>query len=219
MNIIKELIDKFMRTVDNGLFFREPMKWLYFFFGAVAFLPAFAFLIATIYFIKFNYYTSWEIFTFVVNIICVFTFLLALGYLGWSFWSNRRRDLQQVVRIGDRINAIPIVAHYIQSVGEATFVFLFIAPIGTYIITFIIGLLNGFSIFGVRYLDVENYFKAFFALILVFIGLVIGLFGICYLGILFTHFITEKMRIKAQLANDLRDVADIQRAAILPEEM
>lgn len=110
---MKQCVDRLMRYIDSGRFFRGPIKVLYILFGIMAFIPVIL-PIALLFVPSFNdtlseFKTWWKILSYFAVFLITVYFLL-LGFFGFYYWSNRYRDLYATVRIGDKIKAIPVRA-------------------------------------------------------------------------------------------------------------
>lgn len=219
MEQIKEWMKQLLQSIDSGVFLREPMKWIYMLYAVLQFvLPlCFLYLYYQLLSSKFSigFLEGWDAFVMYLSMFLVVAWQFALAYTGFVYWKKRKEHLGREVRNGDSMVAIPVWAHYIQCSLEWTGIYLFVSVVGTYVIFFVCALLTGFDILG----GSEAMFKGFLIGVLILIALIIIFLPICYLIILLAHYIGEQMRVKAQLANDLRDVSDIQRAMTMPEEV
>lgn len=221
MNLIKHYLELMLNYIDNGTFFRDPMKLLYIIFGVLGFAaPA-----AYIYFLYDawdnlipSFLDTWPKLTLGLTYILVLVYLIAIAYAHLVFWLHRKDKLHQTVRVGDKIVAIPVYADFIQCAGEAAGIFPAISMLGAYVIFFVIGLLNGFKFIHYGPFDFGDYLEGIIYLIIGFVLLAIACFIIGYLIILVAHVISERLRIKAMLANDVRDLGDIHRAATMTEK-
>lgn len=220
MNLIKHYLELMLNYIDNGTFFRDPMKLLYVIFGIVGFAAPLVY----VYYIydEWNhlipsFLDTWPKMTLGLTYILIFVYLVAIAYAHLVFWLHRKDKLHQTVRVGDKIVAIPIYADFIQCAGEAAGIFPALALLGSYIVAFLIGLLNGFKFMNYGVNDFGDYLEAVVVLIIAFVLLAIACFIIGYLIILVAHVVSEKLRIKAMIANDVRDLGDIHRAAVMAE--
>lgn len=221
MNLIKHYLELMLNYIDNGTFFRDPMKLLYVIFGIVGFAAPLVYL----YFICDNWdgliphhLDTWPKMTLTLTYILIFVYLVGISYAHLVFWLHRKDKLHQTVRVGDKIVAIPVYADFIQCAGEAAGIFPALALLGSYIVAFLIGLLNGFKFIDYGVMDFGDYLEAVVVLIIAFVLLAIACFIIGYLIILVAHVVSEQLRIKAMLANDVRDLGDIHRAAVMTEK-
>lgn len=216
MNFIKNLLEKVLNSFDNGRFLREPVKLFYFLNGICPFVLPLICLYQVIEYNVINEYTfkSWWGFTLLIAVLAGIAWLTVLAYCAFVFWKNRIKDLDLNVRTGDSTTAMPIMAHYIKCWGESTGLILAIAPVGMYVIGFVFMFLNGFAPYGFGFSFDQFLLKTIYG-IAGFFGLLLVEFIICYPIIFVAHYISENIRIKAQIANDLRDVSDIHRAATM----
>lgn len=100
--------------IDKGSFFREPFKWLY---GVISFLNL-LFPLFVIYNVSvsgaFDFMSGGE----VVACILVFLLFIFLGIMSFSLWMNRLKKLKFTFDDKNDFIAIPVVSHFIQTVGE-----------------------------------------------------------------------------------------------------
>lgn len=222
MNIIKQYVDRLLQYIDNGRFFRTPLKTLYTLLGVCAFLPA-AFLILTLvdektrYALSFlDYLDGWSKIVVYLALFLIFVYLILLGFFGLYYWLNRKKDLYRTVREGDKIKALPTIAHIFKCLGESYGILSFLASLGVYIIAYVLLLLTGFKPLGVT--EIEGFFKFFLVGLLIIPVMAVILFLHSYLIILLTHGVSELLLIKTSVANNVSDIGDIQRASVMAEE-
>ena len=220
MNQIKFCMTKFLSLIDSGKFFIQPMRWLYVFFACLSFIPA----LYTLYWMYdkgidgiLKYAEGWVKFSgyFFCFIFAIFVIVTAI--LMYYYWMNRSHKVAHIVKEGDQIVAMPVWAHFVQSIFESSGVYIAIIPPLGSALFYVWGLVTGF-----KYIDPYGDAGDFFKILLV--GLIVwALFTfICllvsYIIILIAHFIGESIRVRAQIANDVRDLGDIHRAATLIRE-
>jgi hypothetical protein len=130
----------------------------------------------------------------------------------YFFWKDRCRKMNQAVRVGDQIVALPLWAHLNQSLGESLGVYIGIVPSIGGILLYIWGLLTGFE-----YLDLfgNNIMQTIFISLLALAAFILVNIFIGFVIVLISHFISESIKISAQIANDVRDLGDIHRAATM----
>lgn len=224
IKLIKLFIDKLLHYIDNGKFFREPMKIFYLVNGFLPAITPIAYSVAFLFFVfgelipnDHKYENIWTKFLVITGGSLIGAWLAVIALLSIFYWINRKNQLTRTVRVGDNIKAIPIIAHYITCAGESTGLMLALTPLGSYIIVYVMVLLGGYSLLPG---GIELSLLPIVAIggVVGFALLVIAMFLICYPIVLLSHVVGEKLRIKAQLANDLRDVSDIHRAATMTEE-
>lgn len=191
-----------MLLIDNGKLIKTPFKWLYTVFAILAFIPLLAFLGCAAYFwddgICFLGVGFWNIFV-TVFIAILFAYSLLIIALGvYNFWINRKIMLDKVVKTGSRIFAIPLIADINQCLGESNSIQLVAHAVFAVILAFISLVLTGGC--GFYY---EGHF-ILYPLIAVAGLLIVAL--LAYLNVLTVRFVAEKLRIRAGLANDVRDI-------------
>ena len=201
--MIKRIIDQLMIAVDNGKIIKKPFKWLYVLSGALCTLPMLAGIGVIIWQWEeiFNLLNPnfWTDFVCIMMAFFVVYALLIYAIWGWYFWKNRKEDLDGVIRTGSRTVAIPLVAHLNQSSGEHTSLFLVYISVVSFVLAYVTCMLtNAFD------------FWNDFGFILYLIGGIIGLAAIAvvaYLYLLFVRFISERIRLLAQIGNDVHHMA------------
>lgn len=211
---IKQILSQFLQFIDNGVLLKKPMKWLYLLNAVLPFLIPVGVLVALIsnarYDLNADYVGVW---TSVVGYVFILLFVAALfivAYVNFLFWMNRKQRLDTVVRTGDDIVAIPLLANLVQCVGESHAIFVGLVPPVAAALFYLFGLLTGIDRF---------YSSGKFAWGLALVALVaLGAAAAAYIIVLFSHFIAERLRLLPQIANDVRDMGDIHRATAQIDE-
>lgn len=107
-------LDPVWRYIDNGSFFREPFRWLYIAIAALNLLFPFVVIFLSIESGIFKYMPGGAIFACVL----IFILLLALAAMSFLLWMNRQKKLKDMLHEKNEFVAIPMVSHFIQTVGE-----------------------------------------------------------------------------------------------------
>ena len=213
MNLIKQYVDRLLQYIDSGRFFRSPIKVFYILIGVTTFLPVFL-PIVLLFIPQVHYFISslgtWPTIVSYLGVLVLIVYFLALGFFGFFYWRNRQRDLYATVRVGDKIKAIPVCAHIIRSLGEWNGIYLFVSTMGAYLILYALALISGGG-------DFEGFLIILFGGLLAIPLLCLALFLISYPIILSAHAISERLLIRALVANNVSDLGDIHRAAVMPE--
>ena len=102
------------RFIDNGSFFREPFRWLYMAIAVLNLLFPLIVIFGAIGSGVFEYMSGGAIFAFVL----VFILLIALGIMSIVLWMDRQKKLKVQLREENEFVAIPMVSHFIQTLGE-----------------------------------------------------------------------------------------------------
>lgn len=102
------------RFIDNGSFFREPFRWLYMAIAVLNLLFPLIVIFGAIGSGVFEYMSGGAIFAFVL----VFILLIALGIMSFVLWMDRQKKLKVQLREENEFVAIPMVSHFIQTLGE-----------------------------------------------------------------------------------------------------
>lgn len=213
MKLIKQYVDRLLQYIDSGRFFRSPIKVFYILIGVSTFLPVFL-PIVLLFIPQVHYFISsqgtWPTIVSYLGVLVLIVYFLVLGFFGFFYWRNRQRDLYATVRVGDKIKAIPVCAHIIRSLGEWNGIYLFVSTMGAYLILYVLALISGGG-------DFEGFLIILFGGLLAIPLLCLILFLISYSIILSAHAISERLLIKAIVANNVSDLGDIHRAAVMPE--
>ncbi|WP_299366759.1 hypothetical protein [uncultured Porphyromonas sp.] len=213
MKLIKQYVDRLLQYIDSGRFFRSPIKVFYILIGVSTFLPVFL-PIVLLFIPQVHYFISsqgtWPTIVSYLGVLVLIVYFLVLGFFGFFYWRNRQRDLYATVRVGDKIKAIPVCAHIIRCLGEWNGVYLFVSTMGAYLILYVLALISGGG-------DFEGFLIILFGGLLAIPLLCLILFLISYSIILSAHAISERLLIKAIVANNVSDLGDIHRAAVMPE--
>ncbi len=208
--MIKNLFYKLLQLIDDKRFLIKPLKWFYYFKGGLPFIFPLLFIIAIIESEAIHFYSTWAEIVAWVFIVLFTLFLLFIAYINFLFWFDRARQLETIVRPGDSIVAIPLLADNIKNNGESFAILLSSSIIVGAVFFYLFLLLTG---------EGDIYRRGHFLIALLIIIVLTALCAmIAYFIILFTHFVAEKLRMRAQMCNDLRDVADIHRAATMENE-
>lgn len=213
MKLIKQYVDRLLQYIDSGRFFRSPIKVFYILIGVSTFLPVLL-PIVLLFIPQVNDFIDslggWATIVSYVGVLVLIVYFLALGFFGFFYWRNRQRDLYATVRVGDKIKAIPVCAHIIRSLGEWNGIYLFVSTMGAYLILYVLALISGGG-------DFEGFLIILFGGLLAIPLLCLALFLISYPIILSAHAISERLLIRALVANNVSDLGDIHRAAVMPE--
>lgn len=215
MKTIGTYLEKLLGWIDNGSFFISPMKWIYTVFAYLSFIPPFL----LVYFIfelsdegLFKYMSGWSKFTAYLFCLIFLAVVVFAAFLMYYFWKNRCKKIDQAVRVGDQIVALPLWAHFNQSLGESLGVYIGIVPSIAGVLIYIWGLLTGFeylNMFG------NNILQTIFISLLALVAFILANILIGFVIVIVSHFISECIKLSAQIANDVRDLADIHRAATM----
>ena len=138
------LLNPVLTCIDNGHFFRKPVQWLYVAIGVLNFLLPFTLLFKAIDSGMLNVMSGKYIFFFILFIII----LIALAWGSYLLWMNRKDKLKQVISEENEFIAIPIMAHFTQTLGEWLGLYI---GIGGFIFSLIMAVSNmEIDLFGTR---------------------------------------------------------------------
>lgn len=220
MDFIKHYFFKLLSWIDNGMFFINPTKWGYTILAWLSFLLPIA---AGILFYMayeedvFGSVNGWDKYSLILLFIVFFVFVCVAAYMNYLFWIHRRSAINSTVKVGDQIVTIPVFAHFVQSWGESAGLLLGLLPSIAVVLLYLWGILTGF-----HNLDLfDNFFKNLFGGLVVVILVVAACCYVGYCHVFIARWLGECMRLRAQIANDVRDLGDIHRAATfeVPEEV
>lgn len=201
--MIKRIIDQLMTSIDNGKLIKKPFKWLYVLSGVFCAVPLLAGIGVIIWQwdVLFNLLDPnfWTDFVSILMAFLVVYALLIYAIWGWYFWKNRKANLDGVIPTGSRTVAIPLIAHNTQSTGEHFSLTLVYIAVVSFVLAYVACMLtNAFEFW--------NKFGFILYLIAGVVGIgVVAL--VAYLNLLFVRFLTERIRLLAQIGNDVHHMA------------
>ena len=198
-----------VKLIDDGKFFVNPMCWWFWVKGCILFLlPLFGAYKITDMWSMMSYATGYQKTIFFVMSLLLFVALCAISYYNFVYWRNRAHLLPSLVKPGDRVVAMPLVANNIKFTGEA--LGMLIAAIGTTlaILAFVFMILSGVGGFYSN-----DFIEKFLLLLLGCVGLTLGSWILGYGFVILARFISESINIRVHITNDLRDIADVERNA------
>lgn len=212
MEQIKNYFFRLLELIDNGRYLIRPFKWMYLMNAILSWAPAVFFIVAVIGQLEpsLRYTEGWTKIVCILGIFIFFVFLLFVGYLGFLFWTNRKKRIDDIVKEGDSAIAIPLFADWVKCIGESCGMFLgLVIPIGL-IVLYMFFLLTGY----------QGFYKdgTFIIVLFAMLGIIVVCEIASYFIILINRYISERIKIFGQMANDLHDVADIHRAVVEIEE-
>lgn len=211
--MIKNLLDNviFLSYIDNGEFFRKPLRWLYMVLAVFSLFVPFWLLYKAIYKAIdigiFEYGGAKSIFFFFFS----WLFFLSAFLIGALIWRNRKEKVLEKFIEGSHFFAIPAFSHFMQTFGEYC---------GTVIAVTGAGFSLSSTVFFVFFengtIDIPtlNFLLTLSSLLvrsLLVLGLPVnpvnmGIVGILvfpiigYLVILFSRFFAEQIRVLAEIA-------------------
>lgn len=208
-------MNKFFNTViqdlDNDSTLKRVYQWVYYITGVLSFAPT-AYVIYTLFSrdLLLGHF-SWGMFLGIVFSLVWFVSSLAVSFIMFKYWKQHGDQLVDVMPSGNPYPNILFAADYLKCFSYST-ALLYCTPIiiGA-VLVFLWFVLTGEEGF---YRD-SNFFKALGYLLSAVVGIVL----LAILFILFLRCISERMYLRVNVANDLRDLGDIYRnAAIVKNE-
>ena len=201
--MIKNFINQLMLLVDSGKLLKSPVKWLYVLIGALNFVPFLAFLYfwfknwnLTLDYLLPNF---WGEFVTIFMLILFAYVLLLNGWILFVYWMNRKKNIDSVIETGSRTTAIPLVTDIIQCSGEALSLYMVLVPTFAAILAFIACLLTD----GYGFYSEWNFWWMLLAVPGVFVGVCLA----GYINLLLTRFVAERIRLLAQIGNDVHKLS------------
>lgn len=207
-----------LRSFDNGTYFINSFRLLYTFNAWKSFLFP-ATVLALLIFMKtkvkaLHRMHGWDSICFWLVVILLIAFACYRAYFGYKFWKDRKKAIDANSKKGDQIVVTPLIAHYIQSKGEAMGLTVSIFLPAFFVLMYLAILLSFSRDFRevIPFVEPRHAFLGLLVGLLLTIAAVFIFILIGYFIITISHLISERIKTRAQIANDLRDVADIQRA-------
>jgi hypothetical protein len=112
-NIFFNFIAPYLSTIDDGRFFRKPMKWLYFVMAIINIATPFYMLYRAVE----NQVLQLPAKFIFVFILVMITITFAC-WIGFQIWWDRKDKVDIISSPKDDFIAIPIFSHFIQTMGE-----------------------------------------------------------------------------------------------------
>jgi tetratricopeptide (TPR) repeat protein len=187
--MISKKVDSYLESIDNGSFFRIPVKWIFYGIGVLNLL----FPLVLLYVLSELPMSILDAKGSIQFVVLMVWLIIALSsYVSFLLWRNRGRNISRFTLEGDAFIATPVFAYFIQTLGEW---------IGTYyglaglLISLLINIFIGDR--GVMILDNIGVGFLMFGLgsmlLLPFIGFFI---------IIFSRFVSEQITTFSAIANN-----------------
>jgi hypothetical protein len=181
-------IAPFLSYIDSGKLFRKPFGWLYLALAAVnAVLPFYLLYVA----IDNQVFSAGA--KYVFAFLLIWLVIVAACWVGLQIWWDRKDRVQETSPEGSEFPATPVIAHFIQTLGEW---------LGAWIA--IVGF--GFSLFAAIFLGEEaQMLGAMIDLPLSsgFLGIILyPVYG--FLVVVVARFVAEQCRALAAIANNTK---------------
>jgi zinc-ribbon domain len=196
-NKFLSFLKPFLQTIDNGSFFRRVFGWLYLIIAILNIIAPLYLLFKLI---------EWDLFKaegkMVISILIIWFVIAILGWFGFQLWWDRRNKVTQATYSGAEFVATPVVAHFIQTIGEWYGILIGVIGFVMAFVTLLFGTGGGY------YGGYNDYEDAFFNLpyvyngsgwLMMFTAPVTG-----FLIVVFFRFIAETIKALASIANNTR---------------
>lgn len=197
------IINPFLKVIDNGVFFRKPIGWLYSIIAIFNILLPFYLIYKAIDNNVFYFYGEEEygLSEFKYKIFFVFLIIwIVIAFASWisfQIWWNRKSKINFTSDESSEFIAIPAVAHLIQTLGEW---------IGTWVA--IVGFLLSLIFTLVFSIEIEGVSSLVYLIGLPFLEtsiksiLLMPIYG--YGIIVISRLISEQIQVLAKIANNTR---------------
>lgn len=100
----------FIRSVENGNFFKKPFRWVYIAFAVLSLLTPLYILFTLIQNDVFSYGG--------IRVFIMWLFIAFAGWIGFQIWWDRKVKINMYLQKGDDFIATPIYSHFFQTLGE-----------------------------------------------------------------------------------------------------
>ena len=198
-NRFLSFISPVLRVIDNGKFFREPLRWLYFFLAGLNILMPLAVIYYAVTFSDFLL----DGFLYFFGFILLFIVVCFTSWVGFQIWWNRAESIKMFSSEGDENFATIAFSHFLQTLGEWLGVtvalngffgglFLLLGELVSYLI--------GGEGLPLDLIDMGSY-----VYFLILLGPLSGFFLI-----VITRFLAEQIRALASVANHTRKLLKIE---------
>ncbi len=107
-------ISPFLNNIDNGSFFLQPLRWLYYCLAVLNFLIPTAFIITAV---SFSYILPGSFFN-ILGYAVLFLLVCFISWVGFQIWWNRVDTIRMISSEGDENFATVAFSHLIQTSGE-----------------------------------------------------------------------------------------------------
>lgn len=184
-NGMLNIVDKAFNYVDDGSFFRNPLRWVYIVLGGLGALLCLVLCIFAVVGMA-DSFGGGSMIPFYILIVLG---LLALGGVTFLFWLKRSRNVVATSEPEDEIFVIPIIAHIVQCIGE-------ISGLRTAVLGVIFFF---FPIFAPLGMGIIQY------LVLPFVFLILFIVA-AYLRVVLFRFFAETLNAKAITANSAKKI-------------
>lgn len=182
------LINPYLDSIDNGSFFRKPLKWLYIVIAIINLIFPIYILYQAIDSGFFEYTNGKQVFFFIL----IWLVILAAGCFSFQLWWNRKDKVDTSTDKDDEFTATPAFAHLIQTTGE--WVGSWIAVVGFFISVFLTLAFGSEASYLSRAMGVGFINVGFISAILM------PVYG--FVIIIFSRFLAEQFKALTTIANN-----------------
>lgn len=113
-NKLFTFLDSLWDYIDNGKFYRNPFSLLYIAIASLNLLFPLHVIYVTLECGVFEYISGGK----ALAIIIIFFLLAFLGLMSFHLWINRQKKIKEYFGSDNEFIVIPIVSHFIQTLGE-----------------------------------------------------------------------------------------------------
>lgn len=187
-NKFVDTIKPFLNYIDNGSFFRKPLKWLYAAIGVLNLLFPIYMLYKAIESGLFKLLEGKEIFFLLV----VWLVIMIAGWLSFQLWWHRKENVYTSSSDDDEFVATPAFSHLVQTLGE--WLGAWVAVVGFFISLILTIAFGNEAEFLGRALGIGFISYGFFA------ALMMPLYG--FVIIIFSRFLAEQFKALTAIAKN-----------------
>ncbi len=179
-------LNAFLNLLDNGKFFRNPMKWLYAIFALLNVAAPIYLFINTVKYL--DQIPAWDVIVFLIVWVILLVGFCLLGL----FWWLRKDQITEHNETFSEYPATPVFAHFLRTLGEwlgmLTGGVMFLVALATYVLS---GFEGGQSMFSsLMPMDADGIVSI----------LMMPVFG--FITILFFRFLSEMCRVRLTIAKN-----------------
>lgn len=189
-NKFTDLIKPYLESIDNGSFFRKPLKWLYIVIAIINLGFPIYILYQAIDGGFFEYTDGKTTFFFIL----IWFVILIAGWLSFQLWWHRKEKVDTSTDEDDEFTATPAFSHLIQTTGE--WVGSWIGVVGFFISLFLTLAFGSEASYLSRAMGVGFVSVGFISAILM------PVYG--FVVIIFSRFLAEQFKALTTIANNTR---------------
>lgn len=182
----------FLDYIDEGHFFRKPFNWIYTGIAILNLILPIALLFGIIKKIN-EFGIGVYLPTSVIIILILSWIIIAIsGWINFQIWWTRKSTVLEITQEGDDFVAMPVVSHFIQTLGESLGIWIAIVGFG---VSLIVSIILGNEVGELsRLLGIDSFLSI--SIYMIILAPIKG-----FLIIVISRFIAESIRALATIAN------------------